>query len=36
VNQCCTLFKSGVMPPYSGLSACTNDACGDMCPDFAC
>ena len=36
VNQCCGLFTSGDMPPYSSLSACTNDACGDQCPDFAC
>jgi hypothetical protein len=36
VNQCCGLFTSGDMPPYSSLSACTNDACGDLCPDFAC
>jgi len=36
VNQCCGLFSNGDMPPYSDLSACTNDACGDLCPDFAC
>jgi hypothetical protein len=36
VNTCCGLFEDGGQPPYSTLSACLNDACGDICPDFAC
>lgn len=36
VNTCCGLFDNGNQPPYSSLSACLNDACGDICPDFAC
>ncbi|HET6582591.1 MAG TPA: hypothetical protein VFG69_04070, partial [Nannocystaceae bacterium] len=36
VEQCCGLFEDGDMPPYSDLSSCVNEACGELCSDFAC